>query len=205
VDENNHRIQKFDTDGKFITKWGTVGSGDGQFVFPSSITVDHAANVYVGDINRIQKFTSDGKFITKWGPTDLENRHQLSGITGIAVDSSGNVYVADFGTTAFPPSINKFSSDGKFITKWGSTGSGDGQFLTPACIGIDNSNNVYVTDNSNNVIQKFTTDGKFISKWGSKGSNDGQFLGPGGISVDSNGNVYVADYDNNRIQVFALQ
>ena len=65
---NNHRIQKFTSDGKFITKWGKKGNGDGEFDCPTGISVDSQDNVYVADGNNhgIQKFTSDGGVITKW-------------------------------------------------------------------------------------------------------------------------------------------
>jgi hypothetical protein len=90
-----------------------------------------------------------------------------------------------------------------FVTKWGSKGSGDGQFGNPSGISIDSSDNVYVADSGNNRIQKFDSNGKFITKWGSTGSGDGQFSTLADIAVDSSGNVYVTDSGNNRIQVFA--
>ena len=60
-------IQKFTANGIFITKWGSEGSGNGQFNYPEGIAIDSSGNVYVADGNRIQKFTSNGTFITKWG------------------------------------------------------------------------------------------------------------------------------------------
>ena len=117
---------------------------------------------------------------------------------GITVDSSGNTYVADL----FNHRVQKFTSDGQFITKWGSKGSGDGQFDSPYGIATDNDGNVYVADRFNYRIQKFTSNGQFIAKWGSKGSGDGQFDWPEGIAVDSSGNIYVAEYFNKRIQKF---
>jgi DNA-binding beta-propeller fold protein YncE len=92
-----------------------------------------------------------------------------------------------------------------FITKWGNTGSEDGQFVKPFGVAVDSSgNNVYVADTSNNRIQKFDSNGTFITKWGNTGSEDGQFVFPLGVAVDSSGNnVYVADTSNNRIQVFS--
>ena len=116
---------------------------------------------------------------------------------GIAVDSSGNVYVVDMDNNR----VQKFDSNGKFITKWGSYGNGDGQFSYPAYIAVDTSGNVYVVDSGR--IQKFDSNGKFITKWGSEGSGEGHFSAPGGIAVDSSGNVYVADILNGSIQVFA--
>ena len=98
--------------------------------------------------------------------------------------------------------VQKFDSNGDFITKWGTPGTGDGQFASPAGITVDSSDNLYVTDTGNDSIQKFDSNGNFITKWGSSGSNDGQFLDPLGIAVDSTGNVYVVDSGHSRIQVF---
>ena len=92
----------------------------------------------------------------------------------VATDSSGNVYVVDFGNNR----IQKFDSNGNFITKWGSEGAGDGQFKSPLGIAIDSSGNVYVADHDNHRIQKFDSNGNFITKWGSDGAGDGQFNTP---------------------------
>jgi len=89
-----------------------------------------------------------------------------------------------------------------FVSKWGSYGSGDGQFYYPNGVAVDSSGNVYAVDRHNYRIQKFTSDGTFITKWGSWGSGDGQFRYPQGVAIDSSGNVYVADTHNNRIQKF---
>ena len=89
-----------------------------------------------------------------------------------------------------------------FVLKWGTAGSGDGQFYSPLGVAVDCSGNVYVTDASNHRIQKFTSNGDFVTKWGSGGSGDGQFNGPYGVAFGSSGNVYVGDTYNNRIQRF---
>ncbi len=86
--------------------------------------------------------------------------------------------------------------------KWGSYGTGDGQFWAPFDAAVDADGHVYVTDTGNHRVQKFTSDGTFIMTWGSFGAGDGQFSTPRGIAVDSSGNVYVADEGNNRIQIF---
>jgi streptogramin lyase len=118
--------------------------------------------------------------------------------SAVAVDSSGNVYVADRGNNL----IQKFSAEGGFLAKWGLSGSGDGQFFYPSGVAVDSSGNVYVADSGNARIQKFSAEGGFLAKWGSYGSGDGQFSNPSGVAVDGSGNVYVAETYNDRIQKF---
>ncbi len=80
--------------------------------------------------------------------------------------------------------------------KWGNWGTGDGQFMYPSGVAIDNEMNIYVADIINNRIQKFTMNGSFIIKWG------GEFNYPYAVAVDDAGNVYVADTNNCRIKMF---
>ena len=80
-----------------------------------------------------------------------------------------------------------------FIGKWGSKGSGDGQFASPSGIAIDSSNDVFVLDTGNNRVQKFSNNGTFITKWGSVGEGEGQFVAPTAIAIDPVGNIYVTD------------
>src|SRR5438552_8179000 len=67
---------------------------------------------------------------------------------------------------------------GAFVTKWGSAGSGNGQFNAPWGVAVDAAGNVYVADTGNNRIQKFTGTGGFLTAWGSAGSGNGQFNVP---------------------------
>jgi DNA-binding beta-propeller fold protein YncE len=195
VDQANQRVQKFEPDGDFITKWGE------DFNYPTGVAVDASGNVYVvdSDSSRIQKFSSSGTFITKWGSRGT-GEGQFEWASSVAVDPSGNVYVTDLNYHR----VQKFTSSGTFITEWGTQGTGDGQFQRPEGIATDTSGNVYVADANNNRIQKFTSSGTFITEWGTQGTDDGQFQGPMGVAVDASGNVYVVDQGNNRIQKFAL-
>jgi hypothetical protein len=218
ADWGNCRIQKFTSTGLFVTKWGSYGSGDGQFLFPHGVAADSSGNVYVTDDGngRVQKYTSSGTLLGWWGLDNIgytgwhdpgsgrtgvygDGNGQLHWPRGIAVDSSGNVYVADY----YNNRIQKFTSNGAFVTKWGSPGSEDGQIYSPCGVALDSSGYVYVVDNGNWRIQKFTPGGTFVTKWGSYGSEDGQFdFNWGGVAVDSSGNVYVGDSNNHRIQKF---
>jgi streptogramin lyase len=94
---------------------------------------------------------------------------------------------------------------GTFLTTWGSSGTGNGQFAAPGGPGgikVDGSGNVFAADIFNNRIQKFDNAGTFLTTWGSSGTGNGQFDDPFDIAVDSAGDVFVADTFNNRIQKF---
>ena len=89
-----------------------------------------------------------------------------------------------------------------YEAKWGTFGSGNGQFFYPLGIAVDSQGYIYVADTGNNRIQKFNSDGTFQAKWGSFGTENGQFNAPSGIAADSQGYIFVADTDNDRIQKF---
>ncbi len=91
-----------------------------------------------------------------------------------------------------------------FDRKWGSSGSGDGQFSSPAGMAANPLGAVAVVDTGNNRVQRFDTIGTFVSKWGSSGSNAGQFNSPAGAAMDWGGFLFTADTSNHRIQKFTL-
>jgi sugar lactone lactonase YvrE len=180
---------------RFAQKWGTQGSGGGQFQAPQGIATGSAGNVYVSDSTQIKRFSSSGGFLGSWG-TEGTGDGQFNGAGAIATDSSGHVYVADLGNGR----IEKFSPSGAFLGQWGSPGSGDGQFTDVGGIATDSAGNVFVSDVSDNRIQEFDPSGGFIAKWGTEGSGDGELSGPEGIAIDDSDHLYVVDYFNSRIE-----
>ena len=193
-----HCVIKLDSNGNFLAKWGTQGSGYGEFDDPTGIAVTSNGFIIVADSNnnRIQALDSDGFVITtEWGiGGNREGEFQYP--EGIATGADGSVYVVDAGNSR----IQKFDSSGNFITKWGTPGTGNGQFYYPEGIAVGPDSSVYVA--SDWRIQKFDNNGNFITKWGSIGTGDGQFDWPFGIAVGPDGAVYVTDKNNHRIQKF---
>ncbi len=208
ADRDNNRVQKFTSQGLLLARWGALGSADGAFNQPSGIAVDASGNVYVADTgnHRIQKFSSSGTFLAKWGRSggpdfSGSGNGEFNGPKGIAVDSSGYVYVADTANAR----IQKFTSAGAFVTKWGTPGSNVAQFLAPTDVAVDASGTVWVVDAdaTNARVQRFDSNGTTsTAMWGVYGTGNGQFKAPSGITVDSAGNVYVADKANHRVQKF---
>jgi hypothetical protein len=198
ADGYNRYIHKFTASGEFVTRWGSLGFGDGQFSQPVGVAMGPDGSIYVADETcfRIQKFTASGVFLMKWGSYG-SNDGQFGQLTDLSVGPDGSVYVADYNSH-----IQRFTADGVFVTKWGSHGSGDGQFLSPNAVAVGPDGSVYVADSGTSLIQKFTVSGGFVTKWGGYGSGDGQLQYPYGVSVGPNGNVYVADSYNYRIQEF---
>ena len=116
----------------------------------------------------------------------------------LTVAADGAVYVTDRNNYR----VQKFDADGVFITEWGSSGSGDGEFGWLLHIAAGEDGAVYTTDITRYNVQKFDADGVFITSFGGFGRGDGQFNYPAGIAVTADGAVYVADRDNQRVQRF---
>lgn len=184
----------------FLLKWGTSGTGNGQFSAPHNTDLDSAGNVYVTDSlnDRIQKFTSAGVYVTQWGASGSGNG-QFHEPRGMAFNAGGDtLYVAD----GFNNRIQMFSVTGAYLGKWGSLGTTDGKFDFPSDVATDQAGHVFVVDSHNNRIQKFTRTGGYLAKWGSTGAADGLFTAPQGVATDAAGNVFVTEFTNHRVQKF---
>lgn len=211
---------------------GSQGSVDGlnfnaQFYNPTGVAVDGAGNVYVADQdnNLIREIRPLG---AAWIVTTIAGGAQgsldgtnssarFSGPSGIAVDGSGNLYVADQHNSV----IRRITPSG---TNWvvstiaGTAGvpgnqngtNGAARFSNPTGVAVDGGGNIFVADAVNNAIRKITPAG---TNWivttiagGGRGASDGtntaaQFFGPYGVAVDSADRVFVADQFNNAIRL----
>ena len=216
ADSGNHRIQKFNEDGDFVTKYGVYGAGaaDGRYIgspqlyTPAGLEIDASGDLLVTDYNndRVQKLrANNGTVVQLWGWAG-SGRGQLQSPLGIASDAQGRIFVADrdnHRVVRFSPS--KTDQSHLAIDALGTYGSGGGQLASPGSVSIDAATGKYwVTDNSNHRISIFNANGGFSTTFGSYGTGIGSFYGPSGIAVNgSNGYVFIVEYYNNRVQRFS--
>jgi uncharacterized protein (TIGR03663 family) len=188
---------------------GQEGTSEGQFKKPRNIALAHDGTLYVADTenHRIQHLTPEGEVIEVWGRFADASSGEAPGGTfnepwGIAVAPDGSVFVAD----TWNHRIQKFTSDGEFLTMWGFFGQAETpqSYWGPRAVAIGNNNRVYITDTGNKRILVFDLDGVFLTEFGISGFLPGEFSEPVGITVSSNGSIYIADTWNQRIQVMAL-
>jgi sugar lactone lactonase YvrE len=223
ADTRNHTIRAIAPDGRVSTIAGVAGvrgssNGPGsaaRFNSPSGIAIDAGGALYVSDAgnNTIRKISASGDVTTLAGtPFPLGGAADGTGAAaqfsfpqGVAVDTAGNVYVADQGNHA----IRKITPAGVVTTLAGRKGMrGDSDdtgenatFAGPYGVAVDAAGTVYVADTFNNTIRKVTPAGQVTTLAGHPpefGSTDGvgseaRFYSPLGIAVDGNGDLYVAD------------
>jgi sugar lactone lactonase YvrE len=207
---------------------GTSGTTDGtgsaaRFNLPMGAGTDSAGNVYLADSGNhvIRRVTSAGVVTTLAGNAGIAGTTNGTGTaahfnapSGIAVDSVGNVFVAD----TLNHAIRKVTTAGGVSTVAGlagTSGSANGvgsvaRFFGPQGVAVNAAGTtLYVADTNNDVIRSIdlasSTVTTFAGLSGQAGSADGvgnaaRFNAPSAIAVDGNGTVYVADTDNNVIR-----
>jgi DNA-binding beta-propeller fold protein YncE len=160
-DEALQRISIFDSQGRFLAKWGVKGNAAGMFDRPASMAFDLDQHLLVVDglNNRIQRYTTDGRFLGQWGQGG-HGPGEFNLPWGIAVDRAGDVYVADWRNDR----LQKFDAQGKFLASFGASGRGDGQFSRPAGVAVDAEGIIYVADWGNERVQVLSPDGGFLAK-----------------------------------------
>ena len=225
ADRDSHKIRKIALNGDVTTFAGSGIRGStnangtaASFDYPSGVAVDGDDNIYVTNSfdHKIRKIAPNGDVTTHAGSGDSGSTDangtaaSFNSPYGIAVDDSGNVYVADKSNHK----IRMIALNGDVTTLAGSGGSGStdangtaASFNSPHGVAVDGSGNVYVSDTSNDKIRKIAPNGDVTTLAGSgrRGGTDANgtaatFEYPPGVAVDDSGNVYVADYGNHKIR-----
>lgn len=204
VDGANRRIQKFTRAGDFITTWGDFGDEDGEFRTPSGIAVDSAGNVFVTDaqLHRVQKFSKNAadplQYDHIWSRgSEGSGAEQFLAPSGVAVDSTGKIYVTDSNNRR----VQILSTDGAFLGRWGTAGTTISQFEGPGAIAFDAADRLYIGFDEFSGIQKYTTAGQFLGRWG-RAREDGVTMRIGGIAVAGDGGVYVSEDNSAEVQKY---
>ncbi|WP_257669318.1 SMP-30/gluconolactonase/LRE family protein [Parapedobacter tibetensis] len=228
TDRNNNAIRKVGTDGMVTTLLGgTDGFVDGpleiaKLDYPWKSAVDETGNIYIADRDNhsIRKISIDGMVSTLAGtgqagfvdgPGEIARFNQP---IDVAVDLSGNVYVADNNNHR----IRKIDPNGMVSTVAGdgTAGFSDGMATSsrvrnPSGIETDEAGNVYIADRNNHRIRKLSVDGHLstISGLGTAGAVDGSlaqasFSQPYGIALDNDGKLYVADLGSNKVRLINI-
>ena len=112
------------------------------------------------------------------------------------------VYVVSRGQEELGQRITRVSLNHDFLGQFGGFGYGDGQFVWPRSLDMDQENLLYVSDELTHRITKFDTEGAYQGHWGEPGDGEGQLNGPSGLAFDKDDNLYVVDSLNHRVQLF---
>jgi uncharacterized protein (TIGR03663 family) len=169
VDHKANRVVRIGPNGNMLSTFGGFGSANGKFNDAWGIAVDTDGSIYVADTfnHRIQKFDPQGNFQFSWGAPGVSTAPGSGrstiffGPRAVVIDAQGRLFVTDTGNKR----VQVFDRDGNFITQFGSSGSGNGQFNEPVGLAIDSAGNIYVADTWNQRIQVFDPSFKFVRAW----------------------------------------
>jgi DNA-binding beta-propeller fold protein YncE len=152
ADVGRHCVAVFDLNGNFIFRFGTHGTGPGEFNYPTHASADGQGHLLVTDSmnSRVQVFNADGHFLSAIGSAGDTSGH-FGRPKGVAVDRLGHIYVMD----ALFNNLQIFDPSGKLLLIVGGSGTAPGEFALPNGIAIGADNRIYVADCLNRRIQVF--------------------------------------------------
>jgi DNA-binding beta-propeller fold protein YncE len=207
ADTWNHRVQKFDSNGGYITAWGFFGQAETADAFwgPRDLAVDAEGRVYVADTGnkRIAVFDANGASLTSVG-FGGSDPGQFDEPVGLAVTDDGLLFVADTWNQRVQVfQWNAALSEYAYVREWPVIGWYGQSLDNKPYLATDGEGRVYVGDPEGYRVLVFDTEGRFLTTWGDFGVEPGRFALVNGIAVDPEGNVWVADAGNNRIVKFA--
>jgi DNA-binding beta-propeller fold protein YncE len=164
----------FDAKGVYLRSWGR-----GEFGNPHGLRVDRDGFVWVTDNgdHQVIKYTPRGERLLTLGIKGRAGTDErtFDRPADIAFAPGGEIYVADgYGNSR----VVKFAADGRYLTAWGTRGSGPVEFNTVHSIAVDAAGTVYVSDRENNRIQIFDPNGKLLRIWTHLGATQNMYITP---------------------------
>jgi len=202
ADPRNHCVQKFDSEGNFLLKWGTLFEITYEVMeklknkIPDSkleklkTRMNKKLTLKVLDYLLERTFTKEERdLIVKYSRCESENKDApdicLHSPEDIYIDTDGNIYIADYGNDC----IQKIDSEGNLLLTWGREGSHDGEFSGPSSIAVNRHECIYVSDDYD--FHKFDFKGNFITKWEELSDRVHPHPSVSNIIIDSKNYVYV--------------
>lgn len=146
------RIQKLDSEGRFLQAWGRGGSAPGEFHRPQGLLVDEADCIYVADSanHRVQKFSPEGKFLLEFGefgsdPGEMKYPYDL------AFGPGGSLLVCEYGNNR----VEAFDREGRLLGSWGGPGRDRGELAAPWGVAFAPEKGIYVLNTENHRVEVF--------------------------------------------------
>ncbi len=197
VIDKSGRVQKFTSDGQFVLKWELPDYASGK---PDGLCVVPDDGVIIADTHysRVLEYSPDGDLVTMFGTYGTQPG-QFIYPTGVAVDSSGVLFVSEWGEH---DRVQCFDRHGRFEAQWGEHGLTAGQFQRLMNLAINSRDEVFAADSCNHRVQVFSTDGTLLRTLGELGHEVGQLKFPYDVALDASDRLYVCEYGNHRVQQF---
>ena len=142
----NTRVMKFDKDGKFLSAWGSKGTGPGQFNLVHCVVIDANRRVYVldRDNHRLQVFDENGKFLDQWP--------HIRRPTHLILTQDQYLWLSD----GLNNKLVKYDLNGRMLTSWGTQGTYPGALNNPHQFSVDADGSLYIANYLNRTVTKFT-------------------------------------------------
>lgn len=194
TDIGQHRVLKFDPQGKLLLALGNgkAGTAADQFDQPTDIAFAADGSVFITDgygNSRVLKFTADGKLIKMWGSKG-QGAGEFHVPHSIVIDRQGRLLVADRENKR----IQMFDQEGKALGQW----SG----FAPYGLTLDATGQLFVSDGVAHEILRLDGEGRIVQRWGKQGKAAGEFDVPHMLSFDRDGNLWISEVFNLRFQKF---
>ena len=216
-----HKVGVFRENGELVREFGKPGSGAGEFQQPGGLLFPSPQTVLIADQcnHRVQLFQRDGTFVSQWGKYGTEDGDfdgvankgsRFGGPHFLARDSRGNIYT----TEGVRGRVQVFSSEGKFLRKWGDLSDQPGGFgaygfgnfphpFGPIGVAIDRHDRIYVSS-LNNRVQCFSSTGQYLFGITGTGKDGGDLDHPHGLAFDKDDHLYICDGGAQRIVKFSV-